>query len=380
MSDAADVVDHYATVGVNYGNLDPFKLMCQQAGLETTQFLAERGLGEVPESRGESCALIDMGDHYAGQVIEGLGTKNLVAQAMQDLTGSAHWWEGIGQDSLAMILNDLICLGARPVSVLMYAAVGHDDWLKPDTEIKQERMEALVRGWKNGCITCRCAWVGGETPGLPKVVCPEAIDMAGAAFGIVRPKTDLLIGHKIRIGDTIIMVGSSGIHSNGISGARDVADNMLPNGYMTPCGDSTFGAQILRPTILYSPLVENWLDLTGRVDIRYTMNITGHGLKKVMRAEQPFSYVITSIPEPQPVFRLIQGAKGLSDEEMYRTYNMGNGFAAIVSKDTVTAAVATANEMGFEAWIAGEVREAIDGQKSVYIEPLGITYDDLAVR
>lgn len=372
--------DHYSTVGANYENLDPFKRMCQMAMERTSGGLSRLGLRDFSPSRGESCSLVEAADHYLGLVVEGLGTKNRVAQAMQDLTNSAEWWRPIGQDTLAMILNDLICLGARPASVVMYAAVGHDNWFDTSDPLKLSRMEALIGGWADGCTLCGCLWNGGETPCLKQVIVEGEIDLAGAAYGIVSPKSDLLIGRRIEVGDLIIIVASSSIHANAISAARDVADNILPQGYLTPCGNSTFGAQILKPTVLYSPLVERWLDARDSVELHYAINITGHGWKKLMRAEQPFQYVVNHVPEPYPIFRLIQEAKSLEAEEMYRTYNMNAGYAVIIRKSTATATLAIAHEMGYNAWVAGEVCQATNGRKSVYIRPLGIIYDDLGVR
>lgn len=369
--------DHYSTVGANYANLDPFKVRCQAAGAETIHALGRLGLSGVSDSIGESCSLIESGEVYFGPVQEGLGTKNLVAQAMQDLTGDASWWYAIGQDALAMILNDIICSGARPATVLMYAAVGNDTWFEPDTELKMQRMEALIAGWKDGCIKCKCAWIGGETPCLKGVIVDGAIDLAGSGLGIIRPKSDKLSGSKICIGDGIILVGSSGIMSNGISGARDVATK-LPQGYLTPCGDSTFGAEILTPTLLYAPLVEGLLD--NQVGLRYAIHISGHGWKKLMRADDMLEYRIDRIHTPHLVFKTIQEVQGLSDEEMYRTYNMGAGFALIVPRERITDTVALAQELGFDAWFAGDVVDSMDDRKRVHIEPLGITYEDLGVR
>jgi len=369
--------DHYSTVGANYANLDPFKVRCQAAGAETIHALDRLGLRGVSDSIGESCSLIESGEVYLGPVMEGLGTKNLVAQAMQDLTGEAHWWYGIGQDALAMILNDVICSGARPATVLMYAAVGNDTWFEPDTKLKLQRMEALIAGWRDGCIKCECAWIGGETPCLKGVIVDGAIDLAGSGVGIIRPKSDKLSGSKIGVGDGIVLVRSFGIMSNGISGARDVATK-LPQGYLTRCGRSTFGAEILTPTLLYAPLVEALLD--NQVGLVYATHISGHGWKKLMRADVPLEYVIDRIPTPDPIFRMIQQVQGLSNEEMYRTYNMGAGFGLIVKRSGIMQTIHLAHELGFEAWFAGDVIDSMDESKRVHIKPLDITYEDLGVR
>jgi len=154
----------YDGSGVDYRGMDPFKRMAQLAGRETAGGLGRFGFSEVEWSRGESCYLIDIGDACLGHVEEGLGTKNLIAEAVYVKTGKSHYAE-IGQDAVAMIVNDLITLGALPVSVAMHLAVANASWFENET-----RCRDLVTGWKKACLCAGCVWGCGETPTLRDIV------------------------------------------------------------------------------------------------------------------------------------------------------------------------------------------------------------------
>ena len=150
----------YAESGVNYDALDPFKRACQVAAASTAGNIARLGLTEVTASRGESAYLMEGPDYYLAHVEEGLGTKNLVADAMQQLTGE-YYYDRIAQDTVAATVNDIITLGALPLSVAMHAGVGDSSWFQD-----KQRAAGLVAGWKRACDMARCVWGGGETPGL----------------------------------------------------------------------------------------------------------------------------------------------------------------------------------------------------------------------
>jgi phosphoribosylformylglycinamidine cyclo-ligase len=150
----------YAGVGVDYDAMDPFKRACQLAGLATAKAMNRFGLEEVGASRGES-AYLARGTHGdLAHVQEGLGTKNLVADAMYELTGDCYY-DSIAQDVVAMIVNDLITVGALPMMVAMHLAVGSSDWFE-----ETQRWRALISGWAKACEMARCTWSCGETPTL----------------------------------------------------------------------------------------------------------------------------------------------------------------------------------------------------------------------
>ncbi len=366
----------YAGTGVNYDAMDPFKRMAQLAARETAGNIARLNGGEFREfeaSRGESAYLIEAAHSYLAHVEEGLGTKNLVADAMYALTGHTYY-DQIAQDCVAMIVNDMATLGALPLSVAMHLAVGVSDWFEDE-----RRCRDLVEGWKKACNLARCTWGGGETPTLKGCVVPEAIVLSGSAMGIVKPKERLIMGEKIAHGDVIIFLDSSGIHANGLTLARKIAEK-LPDGYMTKLkGGRTYGETLLDPTHIYVGFVEDCLN--AGIDIHYAVNITGHGWRKLMRATQPFTYVVDTLPDPHVVFDFIAEQGPVELREMYGNYNMGAGFALYVSpKDAMKVMeLGLDPQYDFHTVHAGHVE---NGDKKVVIHPVGIEFagDTLAVR
>ncbi|MFA6295234.1 MAG: AIR synthase-related protein [Candidatus Paceibacterota bacterium] len=363
----------YAGTGVNYDAMDPFKRMAQIAGRETAGNISRLNGGEFREleaSRGESAYLIEAAKSYFAHVEEGLGTKNLVADAMYKLTGKSYY-DQIAQDTVAMIVNDLVTLGALPLSVAMHLAVGASDWFNDE-----KRTHDLVNGWKNACDMARCVWGGGETPTLKGVVVPEAVVLSGSAMGLVKPKERLITSDKIRHGDAIVIIESSGIHANGLTLARKIADK-LPMGYLTKVGIRTYGETLLDPTHIYVGLVEDCLNQS--VDVHYAVNVTGHGWRKLMRATQPFTYVIETLPTQLPIFDFLQEHGPVDDTEAYGNLNMGAGFALYVLDSHADAVVHVAKKLGLRAYRAGHIE---NGDKKVVIKPKGLEYagETLALR
>jgi phosphoribosylformylglycinamidine cyclo-ligase len=366
----APAVD-YKQAGVDYAKIDPLKILAQQAAASTTGHLARHGLTEVAASRGESAYVVDCGDFYLASITECLGTKALVADAMRAISGRTHY-EQIAQDTLAMAINDLITVGATPVSVHAYWATGGSDWFDD-----AERARDLVAGWKAACDTCGVAWGGGETPALAGVVAPDRIDLAASCVGLVRPKSRLTLGEKLAAGDAIVLLASSGIHANGVSLARKLAEQ-VDGGYAARLDDGTrYGEALLAPTVLYSPVTEA-LAKAGVVP-HYAVNVTGHGWRKLMRHSASFTYRFHLLPPVPPVLRFIQQQAKIDDREAYGNLNMGAGFALFVAPAEAERVVEVARACGIEAWVAGRVEA---GPRQVVIEPLQLTFggDDLHVR
>jgi len=365
----------YKTAGVDYGKIDPLKVLAQRAAADTGRNLLPHGLIEVIASRGESAYVVDCGDFYLASITECLGTKALVADAMRTLQTNGTrrtYYDQIAQDTLAMAVNDIITVGATPISVHAYWASGGSDWFADE-----ERARDLVAGWKRACDVCGVAWGGGETPALAGVVEQQRIDLAASCVGIVRPKARLTLGDQLRVGDAIVLLASSGIHANGISLARKLAER-LPNGYATRIDDRTlFGDAVLTPTVLYSPVTEA-LAVAGIVP-HYCVNITGHGWRKLMRHPAAFTYQIDFLPPVPPVLQFIQRHAAIDDREAYGNLNMGAGFALFVSDADAERTVETARAQGIEAWTAGRV---VKGPKQIIIAPLPLTFsgEDLHVR
>jgi phosphoribosylformylglycinamidine cyclo-ligase len=362
----------YAGAGVDYGALDPFKRRAQAAGRSTAAALDRLGVSEVEMSRGESAYLIETEDAFFAHVEEGLGTKNLVADAVYRQQSDRTFYDHLAQDTVAMIVNDMVTVGALPLAVAMHLGAGSSEWFRD-----KRRADDLVDGWRRACELARCAWGGGETPTLAGVVEPGAVVLAGSAIGIVRPKARLIRGN-IQAGDAIVLFESSGIHANGLTLARAIADR-LPDGYFTRLSDGrAYGEALLDSTHIYVGLIEDCLN--SGVDIHYAVNITGHGWRKLMRLPAPFAYVVTKVPSPQPVFEFLQAQGNIEDAEAYGNFNMGAGFAIYVPEKDVAAVLKAAENFPFGAMRAGHI-ETSDTRK-VVIRPKGLEFstDSLAVR
>jgi len=358
----------YEQSGVNYDLIDPLKVAAQRAAAATAVHLSAHGFSEVAASRGESAYVIDVGPFYLASIVECLGSKALVADEMQRLTGRSHY-ASIAQDTLAMAINDLITVGATPLVVQAYWAAGGSDWFADVT-----RSEALVSGWKAACDRCGVAWGGGETPALAGIVADGRIDLAASCTGIVSPKERLSLGERLGPGDAIVLLASSGIHANGLSLARKLVER-LPDGYLTPIAEApgapSYGEALLEPTVLYSPVTEA-LYRVGVVP-HYAANITGHGWRKLLRHPASHTYRVHTLPDVPAVLSFIQHHARQDDREAYSTLNMGAGFALFVANADAERTVAVAESLGVRAWVAGEVQE---GSKRLLIEPLGIEFGD----
>ena len=370
----------YEDSGVDYDRIDPLKVLAQQAARATGANLEGAGVREVAASRGESAYVVDIGDAYLASITECLGTKALVADAMREARAKSAmsgppgrtWYDHIAQDTIATAVNDLVTVGARPLSIHAYWAAGSSDWFD-DTE----RMKDLVDGWKAACDVLGVAWGGGETPCLTGVVEEGAIDLAASCVGIIRPKSRLTLGEDMAAGDAIVLLESSGIHANGLTLARKLSER-LPAGYATVMpGGRTYGEALLDPTVLYPPVTEAALE--AGIGLRYIANITGHGWRKIMRHPGRFTYRITEVPPVPEVLRFMVDETRQSAEEAYGSLNMGAGFALFVRPEDGEAAVAGAEAQGIRAWVAGVVE---DGPRQVVIEPLGVSLsgESLALR
>jgi phosphoribosylformylglycinamidine cyclo-ligase len=362
----------YAGSGVDYSALDPFKRRAQAAGRSTADVLRRLGVSEPGMSRGESAYLIETPDSFLAHVEEGLGTKNLVADAMYKLVPARTFYDHIAQDTVAMIVNDMITLGALPLAVAMHLGVGSSGWFDDE-----QRAADLVDGWRKACELARCAWGGGETPTLSGVVESSTVVLAGSAIGMVKPK-DRLIRGNIQAGDAIVIFESSGIHANGLTLARAVAER-APNGYLSLLRDGRpYGEALLDPTHIYVGVVE--VCLNQGVDIHYAVNVTGHGWRKLMRAPETFAYLVHTIPPPPPVFEFMQSTGNITDAEAYGNFNMGAGFAIYVPEADVPRVLDIARGFPFKAMRAGQVETSTT--KKVVIVPKGLEYsaDTLGVR
>ncbi len=359
----------YEQSGVNYDLIDPLKVAAQRAAAATGAHLAGHGFSEVKASRGESAYVVDVGPFYIASIVECLGSKALVADEMQQLTGKSYY-AGIAQDTIAMAINDLITVGATPLVVQAYWAAGGSDWFSD-----AQRSQALVAGWKAACDVCQVAWGGGETPALAGIVADGRIDLAASCTGLINPKERLSVGDKLGVGDAIVLLASSGIHANGLSLARKLVER-LPQGYLTPVtATQNYGEALLAPTVLYSPVTEA-LYKAG-ITPHYCANITGHGWRKLLRHPAVHTYRIHTVPPVPPVLKFIQEHAKQDNLEAYSTLNMGAGFALFVKAADALKTVEVAQALGIDAWLAGEIQA---GPKKLLIDPLGLEFGDDALQ
>ncbi len=361
----------YKDCGVDYaGGLDAFKVLCQRRAEKTDNNASRFGVRPLSGTRGESVMVLrSVGSRNFGVVEEGLGTKNLVADAMQPITGRSYY-DWIAQDTLAMIVNDMATLGVQPVTTCMHLAVGSNDWFE-----NESRAVDLIEGWGATCDLARCIWAGGETPVLRDIIYPGASLLSGSSYGIQEYATCDIDPSRIQDGDIIVGLTSSGIHANGLTLARRIADN-LPRGYETelPNGMS-YGEALLQPTHIYSSFVEDCLK--NEIDIHYAVNVTGHGFRKVMRAVRSFAYVIDWLPERPQIFDFIMEHGPVTKEEAYGNLNMGIGFVLIMHKSAwaeLQRFVDTfPSYVGFTAHKIGNVERS--NRKFVEIKPENIEFD-----
>ena len=363
----------YEQSGVNYDRLDAFKRACQKAAATTNSALATHQLSEPANIRGESAYLLETPAEYLAHVEEGLGTKNLIADAMERL-GRKGFYRNIGIDTVATMVNDLITVGALPISIAMHAAVGDSEWFADAA-----RAAALADGFAEGCRQSNAVWGGGETPTLRGIVNPETIALAGSALGRIRPKSHRIVGN-VKEADAIIFLASSGVQTNGLTLCRALAER-LPQGYLTPIeGDGRcYGEALLDPSVIYVRLIAALAE--AGLTPHYAVHVTGHGWRKLMRLAEPFVYRIETVRPPPPIFRFIMQNGPVDQKEAYATFNMGVGFAIYVAQADADRCVGVAKALGYDAWQAGVVLKSGD-RKATEIVPLGIEFgaDSLAVR
>lgn len=275
---------------------------------------------------------------------DGVGTKLKLAFMMDK-----H--DTVGIDCVAMCANDVACAGAKPLFFLDYVAVGKN---------VPERVAQIVAGVAEGCVQAGCALIGGETAEMPGFYPKEEYDLAGFCVGMA-DKAKLIDGAQMKAGDALIGVSSSGVHSNGFSLVRKVF-NITPerlNLYMYEFG-KTLGEELLTPTRIY---VKSLLALMEQVEVHGVSHITGGGFYENIPRMLP-DYLRAAIEKAKvpvrPIFKMIQ-SEGISEHDMYNTFNMGVGLCVAVAADQADEAVRILKENGEEACILGEVREGEKG-------------------
>jgi phosphoribosylformylglycinamidine cyclo-ligase len=354
----------YRDAGVDYETLDAGKRLALAKAAATSPLLAAHGARAIDASRGEPAFAFELDGRTLAFVVEGLGTKSIIARQVLEQQGIDRFGD-VAYDAVAAIVNDLCCVGALPLVVNAYFATGASEWYR-----QHERARALVEGWHRACADASCAWGGGESPSLPGLVDEREIELAGAAVGAVPEGHEPILGDALGPGDEIVLVASSGLHANGASLARLVADR-LKDRYATalPSG-TTLGEALLEPSTMYVGLVRELL--RQRLPLTYISHITGHGLLKLMRKPRPLRYRIWKLLETPEVLSFLTAEAGLEAKAAYSTFNMGAGYALYCAAGAGATIVELAEGLGLRACIAGGVEE---GPREVVLEPVNVRFD-----
>lgn len=270
---------------------------------------------------------------------DGVGTKQRIAQLMD-----RH--NTVGIDCVAMCVNDIICCGAKPLFFLDYIAIGKNI---------PEKVVSLVSGVSEGCVRAGCALIGGETAEHPGTMKPDNYDLAGFAVGVV-DRNKILDRNKMQPGDVVIALPSSGLHSNGYSLVRKVFDveNADLGQYYGELG-CALGEELLRPTKIY---VRPVLAAIEAADIRGISHITGGGFYENIPRCIPdglCAKIEKKALRIPPIFPLLSRMGGISERDMFNTFNMGTGMVLVAAKDSADKALAALHSLGQEAGVIGEI-------------------------
>ena len=301
------------------------------------------GIGEPLVPVGFFASVIKLTEHLSLAIsTDGVGSKSAVAQQ----TGR---YESIGWDCVAVNVNDILCTGAEPVALVDYISVQYPH---------EELLAALGKGLHDGALRAGIAIVGGELSQHPDTLTGPregyGFDIAGTCVGILDGRPPIT-GAAIEPGDVVLGMPSDGIHANGLTLARHVllADDPEAVGRELPECGTTVGDELLRPTHIYVP--EVLALLRSGVDVRGLVHVSGGGLLNLTRLAAPVGYRIDAAWDVPPIFGVIQREGRVDVAEMFRVFNMGIGFCAVVPEGGVDAAIAAAKAAGGEAQIIGRV-------------------------
>ncbi|MBI3329195.1 MAG: phosphoribosylformylglycinamidine cyclo-ligase [Nitrospinae bacterium] len=312
-------------------------------------------LGAVRLPIGYYANVIDIG-HGTGLAIstDGVGSKLLVAQLMDK-------YDTVGIDCVAMNANDVLCVGARPLSLVDYIAVQ-----TADPRLLEELGKGLYEGARQANITIaggELAQIGEMIKGLRE---GYAFDLAATCVGIV-PLDRVIVGQDIQEGDLLIGLASTGIHSNGLTLARRVLfeqGGFSVDQYVPELG-RILGEELLAPTRIYVPEITTMLD--AQLPIKALLHITGDGFLNLHRVQAGMGLIIEQLPDPPPIFRLIQERGRITDAEMYRVFNMGVGFCIVAAPAAADQVGAIARQHGVTSYYLGHA--VADPERRIWLKP-----------
>ncbi len=326
----------YKKVGVNIPKIRSLQRIIGKMISESYSF---QKIGKITGGFGHYSGLITIGNNVLALHTDGVGTKVLVAQQMK-------CFDTIGIDCIAMNVNDIICTGAQPFAFVDYIGLK-----KVNDELVKEVMKGLIAGAK----AARIAIVGGETSIVPELLAGDAgetFDLSGTAIGMTK-NNNLILGNKIKIGDTILGVESSGLHSNGYTLARKVLSKYslseIPE-FIT----KTVGEELLTPTRIYvQPIME--LLKNRKIPIHGLAHITGGSFTKLKRLNNKVRYNLFDLSPPQGIFKQLQKDGIIDLKEMYKTFNMGIGLCIILPKANVDKTISIIEKYKMKVRQIGQV-------------------------
>ena len=360
----------YAKAGVDYSQMEPFKMAMIDAGKKTLKFPNKRGVfinedathahGAVFEYRGNE-------PHIWCKTQEDLGNKNWIAEWMYQTTGKSYY-ESIAIDTALIVVNDVIAQGALPVVFTDQLEASDSAWYSD-----HKRSKDLANGFLKICEEVGMALPAGESASVKYIVNPrppvkEIVTLSGSCTGIVAPKGRLITGRRLAPGDHIIAVASSGLHANGISlvisKAMELQDQFLtklPNG-------NTIGEEALIPTRSYVALIEALLE--AQIDIHALLPGTGDAVGKIAFDKRDYTYRINSWLKVPPLFEYFREQIGVSLRDCLKTFNWGVGYYVFVPANEAERVVAVGKKAGYDLADVGVVEA---GKRSVIFEPEKIT-------
>jgi phosphoribosylformylglycinamidine cyclo-ligase len=328
--------------------------------LQQTLSTRPAGLGHVKLPFGFFANVIDVGGTGLAISTDGVGSKILIAQMMDR-------YDTVGVDCIAMNVNDVLCVGAEPLAMVDYIAVQ-----EPTPRLLGE----LAKGLRAGAVTAGITIPGGEIAQVRDIIkgarSGYGFDLAGTAVGTVALDR-ILVGRAIEPDDVILGLRSSGVHSNGLTLARRLLKKYRPTTRFSDLG-RTLGDELLTPTRIYAREVVDILK--SAIDVKALMHITSDGFLNLLRVASTTGYLIHSLPEPHPIFRIIQREADVTTEEMYRVFNMGIGFCLVVSHrgDHLSRAREVLKRHNVECYEIGRTVSA--PEQTVVLESVGLVGKD----
>jgi phosphoribosylformylglycinamidine cyclo-ligase len=336
----------YKDVGIDIKKIKKIQNQIGKSIEQTYQYL---DFGKVISGFGHYAGLIEIGDNIMTMHTDGVGTKIMIAQLMKK-------YNTIGIDCIAMNVNDIICVGSKPLGYLSYVALQNtNDFL----------LKELTKGLVKGAKLSNIAIVGGETAILPDIITGKEncynFDLAGMIFGIISDKKKIILGNRIKSGDIILGIHSTGLHSNGYTLARKVLLEKYLINDKPKYLDTKLGNELLKPTAIYSKTILKLIDQFDTSVIHGLSHITGGAFTKLNRLNSDVDYILDNLPQIKGIFKQIMIDGKINAAEMYKTFNMGIGFCIIISKDEVENIVDIINNDNMQCQVIGKIKAKGNG-------------------